>query len=209
MKCTPFLKNGNLWENESISYFFSKIPTDKNLIILDIGAHWGLYSLYAKFLPLCTFYSYEPYPFSFNLLNENIKCNNITNVKTFNMAIAEKETDTILNVCESNKGLNTLGSNPIRFNDIEKINVKTNTIDNLFFDKGVDFIKIDTEGYEYFILQGGMNTIKKYKPVIQLEWNPQNMQQAGVNEDMLYTLISQLNYKQTYKNNEEMIIESI
>ena len=33
----------------------------------------------------------------------------------------------------------------------------------------VDFIKIDVENYEFFVVEGGELTIKKYKPVIILE----------------------------------------
>lgn len=55
-----------------------------------------------------------------------------------------------------------MGDNPLRFNDIEPVNVKTTTLD-LFFDEiPVHYIKIDTEGYEYFILKGGKNIITKY-----------------------------------------------
>ena len=61
-----------------------------------------------------------------------------------------------------------------------KINV--DTIDNLFYENDilVDFIKIDTEGWEYFILQGGEKTIQKYKPFIQIEWCEMNMKQCNV-----------------------------
>ena len=38
--------------------------------------------------------------------------------------------------------------------------------------KRIDFIKIDTEGYELEVLKGAQNTIKKFKPnFIQLEFN--------------------------------------
>lgn len=42
-------------------------------------------------------------------------------------------------------------------------------------------MKIDTEGWEYYILEGGKKTIEKYKPMIQLEWNKENMTQCNVN----------------------------
>lgn len=207
----PYTFGINIWESESISYFFSKVPVDKSINIIDIGAQAGLYSLYAKFLPLSTFYSFEPYQISFNLLNDNIKLNNITNVKTFNMGIGEKESDMNLNVCKSHNGLHTLGKKPLRFDDIDQEIVKVTTIDSMFYDKNidVDFIKIDTEGYEYFILLGGIKTIKKNKPLIQLEWNLVNMEQCEVNENMLNKLIEDLGYKKTYVLNEELIIEPI
>ena len=37
--------------------------------------------------------------------------------------------------------------------------------------KNIDFIKIDVEGHEYEILEGAKNSIKKFKPIIQSEFN--------------------------------------
>ena len=53
--------------------------------------------------------------------------------------------------------------------DFEKKNIKTDTLDNLFLKKNIDLIKIDTQGSEYEILEGGLNCIKKDKPLLFLE----------------------------------------
>lgn len=45
--------------------------------------------------------------------------------------------------------------------------VEIRTLDS--FDLKPDFIKIDTEGFEYFIIQGGERTIKEYRPVMVVE----------------------------------------
>jgi len=42
------------------------------------------------------------------------------------------------------------------------------TLDSFDF-KNIDYIKIDTDGYEYDIIQGGLNTIQKYRPLIVCE----------------------------------------
>lgn len=61
--------------------------------------------------------------------------NNITNVKTFELALSNEKTEKTLNICKAWYGLNTLGDNPLRFDNIEKSIVNTDTIDNLFYDK--------------------------------------------------------------------------
>ena len=58
----------------------------------------------------------------------------------------------------------------------------------------VHFIKIDTEGWEYYILKGGENTIKKFKHVIQLEWYLLNMKQCNVAENDLVKLLNEFGY---------------
>ena len=101
-----------------------------------------------------------------------------------------------------------MGENPLRFNDIHPVEVEIDTLDNIFYnnDIKVDFIKIDTEGYEYNILKGGEKTIKKYKPIIQLEYNVTNMKQCNINPEQLLNYINELGYKQHNLIDEELII---
>jgi len=42
-------------------------------------------------------------------------------------------------------------------------------LDDFTFIDTIDFIKIDVENYEYFVLEGGERTIREHKPVIILE----------------------------------------
>jgi len=204
-----FNMNGSIWESESISIFFGLIDPNKSYNIIDVGAQAGLYSLYAKFLPKSTFYSFEPFKETYNYLVDNLKINNITNVNTYNIGLSDKKQDNVVfNTCISHNGLHTLANNVLRFNDIKQIYINIDTIDNLFFDKGIkaDFIKIDTEGHEYFILMGARKTIETYKPIIQIEYNITNMQQSNISKDMIDNLISELNYKKINITGEELII---
>lgn len=204
-----FLNDGKLWEYDAIEEFYSYIE-DANYNILDIGAQTGLYTLFAKFLPSCKFYAYEPYPKSIKCLNDNLKLNNITNVETHCIALSHKiSNDAILNTCKSHNGLHTMGMNLIRFKDVEQIQVKTDTIDNMFYDTDtpVHFIKMDIEGFEYYILQGAIKTIEKWKPIIQLEHNKFNMKQCNVDPHKFIRFIrDDLNYVVASKLNDEMII---
>lgn len=203
-----FQSDGKMWENDSIYNFFSPISLNDNLNIIDIGSQTGLYSLYAKYLPKCTFYSFEPFLETYDILNQNLILNNIHNVYTYNIAISDKIGKSNLNICLDHNGLHTLGNNVKRFTNKSTIEVSTTTLDELFFNKGipVHYIKIDTEGYEYYILKGGMNTIQKYKPVIQIEWNSINMSQCDVNENDLKELIKYINYEIFDITNEEVLI---
>ena len=155
-----------------------------------------MYSLYAKYLPKSTFYSFEPFPETYKLLNDNLLLNNINNVNTYNLAISDKNDIVNLYVCTNHNGLHTLGNNLKRFDNPKVIKVNSTTLDDFFFKNTItiDYIKIDTEGYEYFILKGGINTIKKYKPIIQLEWNITNMEQCNVTENMLIDFLNEVDY---------------
>jgi len=71
------------------NYMF-KYKHPDNIKILDIGAHIGFFSIYAaKNFPKGNVFAFEPYPASFNRLNDNIKKNNISNIKIFPYAISD------------------------------------------------------------------------------------------------------------------------
>lgn len=155
-------------EDTELQLFFGLMDVNKKVTIVDIGARSGLYTLYAKYLPLSTFYSFEPNKVKYDLLCDNIQLNNITNVFTYNIALSNE------------KG--------------------TDTLDNIFFENDIDvnFIKIDTEGFEYYILEGGKKTICKNRPIIQLE--------CDITEEKMNDMIKSLGYKVFNKHTEGMII---
>lgn len=205
-----FYPNGQIWEFNEIDLFFSKVLSHPNKapIIVDIGAQTGLYTLFASFVPDASFYSYEPFVPCYNELNKNIALNNITNVKTFNIAISDKTEKKMLKV-PVHKGLSTFGDNPLRFQDYKEVEVECDTLDNIFYEKNipVDFIKCDTEGWEYFVLLGGLKTIEKYHPVLQLEYHHTNMSQCGINKQDFDKLIEKIGYVCTVDSGEEHIYE--
>ena len=77
----------------------------------------------------------------------------------------------------------------------------------MFFNQNikVDYIKIDTEGWEYNILQGAVNTLKNHKPVLQLEWNRDNMNQCNVDETKLYSFLQSYGYNVISIAGEEVL----
>lgn len=203
-----FMNNKPVWEEESIRYFYGNIPTDKSVNIIDIGAQSGLYTLYAKYLPKSRFYAFEPFPRSYKVLLDNIRLNRIPNVSTRNIGISNNAGETILNTSKSHNGLHTLGNNLTRFNDPVPITIAVDTLDNIFYDNNipVNFIKIDTEGWEYFILKGGEKTIQKYKPMIQIEWSKDNMKQCNVDMEEFSNYIDKIGYRKKHKISEELFI---
>lgn len=204
-----FKKKGPTWEEASVNYFYDNVPIDKAVNIVDIGAQSGLYSLYAKYLPKSQFYSFEPFPASYKLLNDNIALNGITNVKTYNIGLSNCKGESVLNTSKTHNGLHTLGTNPLRFTDIVPVTIRVDTIDNIFYENDihVDFIKIDTEGWEYFILQGGEKTIQKYKPFIQMECSITNMRQCNVDIHEFERYIEdKMGYKKKKMVSEELFL---
>ena len=186
-----------------IQFFYNLINADENYNIVDVGAQAGAFTLLAKYVPNSTVYAFEPCKYVYDDLVDNVNLNNLLNVKTYNMALSDKEGEGTLNVSHILQGLSTLAPDPLRFDKThsDQETVKLTTLDAMFYDKSVrvDFMKIDTEGWEYCVLKGGEKTIKEYKPVILLEWNETNIAQAKVDVSQLDTFFEENGYT-LYKN---------
>ena len=213
LEVTPysFMENGQMWEQRSIYQFFSKISEDEPFNIADVGAQSGLYTLFAKFLPKSTMFSFEPFPASYELLCDNVKLNGIENVRTHNVALSNACGTAVLNTSESHNGLHTMGANPLRFQDVRAHTVETRTLDSFFYDvdRPLHFLKIDTEGWELNVLKGGTKTLRKYRPTIQLEWVPTNMKQCDVDVDELSEFLKSHGYVERSMVDEEKLFEFV
>ena len=122
-----------------------------NDVIIDVGAHIGLFTIYAS--QFCTngkIYSFEPIVDNYELLLENIKLNNLDNVKSFNQAISNSNEPIklFLNDDESGHSMFSQSSKSII---VDSISLQK------FFDenqiKHCNFLKLDCEGAEYEIIK--------------------------------------------------------
>jgi FkbM family methyltransferase len=209
------LYNNYTWENgvvgqiSAVEFFSTLIKNEENFTVVDIGAQSGAYSLMSKFFNKTNWFCFEPDPINYECLLENIDLNSIDNVTPKNIAISDVKGEVTLNICKSHRGLNTIGSNLIRFgeNDVEEFLIKSDTMDSIFSDIKIDLIKIDTEGCEYNILNGARKIIEKYKPKIFLEYYDINLNQFGLSIKDLDNLISELNYHIVWAQEDNVLIE--
>lgn len=165
------IKNNQIWEEHMHDIF--KKYVSKDSVVIECGCHIGTHTL--PLASLCkTFYGFEPMPNTYDILNKNIELNNITNAIIYKKGVSNKED--ITQYCwipENNPGGSGLDNNPMGIPSWitptnKNIKVELTTIDLLQLDK-LDFIKIDVEGYETFVIDGAINTIRKCRPVIIME----------------------------------------
>lgn len=71
-------------------------------------------------------------------------------------------------------------------------------LDDFKFD-AVDFIKIDVEGYEYFVVEGGEKTIKTHKPVIIIEQKPGKVTSYGKEQYAAKNLLQSWGARQKFE----------
>ena len=161
---------------------FIKLIQEMNCF-MDIGSNIGYYSLIAaKLNPCITIYAFEPLPSAYLFLQKNITLNQPGNIKPYRIALSDKEGEVEFFATKMPKALylkhHISGtSNLARAKDsyAETIKVNTQTLDSFATEHSiqkVDLLKLDTEGTENVILDGGRELIARDKPIIISEVLP-------------------------------------
>jgi FkbM family methyltransferase len=134
-------------------------------IAIDAGANIGLQSvrLAQKFNHV---HSFEPTSVNYDCLINNVKT--FSNVQVYKTGLGEREESAIIKLPVESKNCGAFSI--VDFNKYESSvlseEIKITTLDKLNISP--DFIKIDTQGFELFILKGAKNTLKN-KPVLLIE----------------------------------------
>jgi FkbM family methyltransferase len=138
-------------------------------VVVDVGANWGLHTLYLSRLvgPDGLVVAIEPFPPAFSELEWHIRTNACLNVKVFPVAISDADGEALFTPgsSPSTGGLSTVCSSPAIPED--SISVTTRELDSVLEEIGIKrlkLIKIDVEGAEGKVLLGAKMTIQRFKP---------------------------------------------
>lgn len=140
---------------------------NENDTAVDIGAHIGVFTLYAAAnVPKGKVFAYEPIYGNFSLLKKNVKQNRLTNVKIFNKAVTSNGRKIKIYVSPSNSGGHSIY--PVDHNKIAE--VESVTLENLMKQNRIskiNFLKLDVEGAEFdIILKTPKNVFKKIDKIV-------------------------------------------
>jgi FkbM family methyltransferase len=132
-------------------------------VVVDIGAHIGLYTMISskRIGANGKVFAIEADPRNFEILDRNIKLNNLTNVIPFNYIAYSKEMELVLEEYARMLGLDGKPSD-------KSVAVRVNTLDNLLRQNGineVNWMKIDVEGAELEVLKGAHNILSNSKDI--------------------------------------------
>lgn len=181
-----------LFKNEILlrhkkSFEYTTLEKFKHLIkegdiIIDVGANSGLYSiLFSKLVGSGgKVYAFEPDKCTFHLLEKNLFLNNCQNVDAYNFALSNKQSQ--IEMISFNTDVYNLqsGDSFKYMKEVLPSSVSENTSQQMMAYKmdditevkalnKIDFIKIDVEGAEMLVIEGAIETISKFKPLIIFE----------------------------------------
>ena len=216
----------NDFQNQLIKYDLEVYPIFRKYIdpekdILDVGACFGLMSLFFSKETTENVYSYEPMEYNFNILKRNTK--EIKNIILKNYAIGNsKDQDASYNIFKRegnlgmaqlyqkgiNDGMDNVINNTMKNNNISKLPITIKSLDDEYYKNYCGFVKLDVEGFELPALLGAREFIKKHKPNIFVEIHSWTINEIDYNyKAEIFDLFKKLNYKldYTFKSNEEFI----
>jgi FkbM family methyltransferase len=153
----------------------------KDMIIAEIGANIGYYALMEASIigDKGKIYAIEPFPPNYELLKKNIELNSYDNiVDLHNIAISNKPGKTKLFVNDKHNLCNMFESD----NCEGFVEVETKTLDDFLSGKKMpDMIRMDIEGYEYYVVDGMKKTLEKCKDCkIFIELHPHQIKEKGL-----------------------------
>lgn len=162
----------------------------KTDLFLDIGANVGHYCLLASGIKKCNSIAVEPVPNTFSRLNDNISLNNLKNkIQTKNIGVGDTNCELLFSNDKNN--MNRI----VDDNYPNSVKVSVNKIDDFVSINDVSIMKIDVEGFEKFVLQGCLKTLKnKNLKAIIIELNNSGLK-YNVDDDELYKFILKFGFK--------------
>src|SRR3989337_192883 len=157
----PFLLEWGIYEKYETELF--KRLVKKGMVVVDIGANIGYYTLLAAH-PVGDegkVFAFEPDPYNYNLLCKNIEVNGYRNVIPVQKAVSSKSGKSELFLDKSNLGGHSLSEANV--DKSASITVEVTSLDDYFrnTDYKIDVIKMDVQGLEMEILEGMTNTINQ------------------------------------------------
>ncbi len=132
-------------------YKKSGFQINQNDVVIDIGAHIGLFTLYAsQFCTKGSIFSFEPMKDNYELLLENIKLNNLEQVKFFNLAVSNSNDPIKLFINDDESGHSMFSQSS------QNLTVNSISLKRIFDENQIEycnFLKLDCEGAEYEIIK--------------------------------------------------------
>jgi len=142
--------------------------------IIDIGAHIGLFSVYARTLnSSAPIFAFEPEPNNYKLLKENLKQNRIQNIVAKSIAVTSKSDQITLNISQDSH------NHSIILPSETHIKVQSTTLERIIQqtpNQKCDLVKMDCEGAEFEII--GLTSPETFTKIDTLyieyhEYNPE------------------------------------
>lgn len=180
-------------EKEYVNAFAQSInPGD---IVFDIGAQAGYFTLVAARMAgkQGHIVSFEPFPENIEFIKEHCHLNSCENITLLEVAVGGSKGERSFQAANVFMGhLLTVEADAVENIGKDALVVEVVTLDTLPVEEKISVpkvMKIDTEGMEYWVLQGGKKLIAQHRPVIFVATHGKKNQQRTL------ALLQEWNYE--------------
>lgn len=159
---------------------------------VDVGANIGYLSLVAAAAVTNTgeVHAFEPVASTFKLLDRNKALNNFDQLFTYGFALGNSTENVTIYPEEENRG----GASIIEKRSSNGQDIQVKRLDDLVLSKKINMLKVDVEGFEWEVLKGAEQTIKKDLPILIVEYSL-GLENKFSSHEMLKWLQSNFSYK--------------
>jgi len=177
----PRYSGGGLHEPNLTKQLFSSLTSQS--VFVDVGAHLGYFSIIAALRAKAVF-AIEPQEFRIGRIHRNIAANHLGNVTLMHAAVGE-ETGFVQ--------IPKVGAPTTKVGDSTNL-VPMIRLDDYFSNTiKPTHIKIDTEGFEYQVLNGGQKLLQS-RPVLYIEFH-RGMERFGHRGEAMWDMLDGLGYQ--------------
>lgn len=173
-------------------------------IFIDIGANIGSFTLVAaRIAPRGKVHAFEPSDHHFRRLSNNVALNHFGNVALNKLGLSDKTESATLFLPSLSGEMNNSGAASLySANNAPGMQVTEQVqliaLDDYVQKNGInriDLIKIDIEGAEFDALKGSIETLKRFRPIVLMELDMDNMQRAACSPNEILDFWRALNYR--------------
>lgn len=177
------------------------LPVDG--VFIDVGANIGSFTLVAaRRASRGQVHAFEPSAHHFARLTRNVELNHFKNVVLNQKGLYDQPGEAILFLPSQTGEMNNSGAASLYVSQVEEARQVSEAVSLVRLDdyvrnqhmQRVDIIKIDIEGAEMKALEGARETITRFRPLVFMELDLDNMGRAGCSPDKALDLWRSLNY---------------
>jgi len=208
---SDFAQRRHITEEGSEEMFISELLSEKmpeyNGDFIDIGANVGYYTLMFCKLSTGAVFAFEPLSYNVEKLEENVKLNTLDHrVVSFSYGLSSTDHTSNLHFDPSNRGAAGVESRDTpfytnkkeercEFKELDDVQIRSDDI---------SLIKIDVEGHEVNVIEGGEETIKRYKPDVLIELHPTALEKQNQCITQVLSHLNKYGYSSVYTSNDRV-----
>lgn len=165
-----------------------------HMVVFDVGANFGYYTALtaARLNDEGHVHAFEPTLNYRQRLMGNLIANRLeSRVTVHPVALSNQTGEADIRIGNSSATMHPVGA----YGTVEKIVLRT--LDDFVVEHKIDridFIKVDIDGHEPLFIKGSLKTIARFRPIMIMEFNEQNLREHGESSNDQRRLLEQMDY---------------